>query len=263
LWPVSTSGRSVPRKRAAPRPARRATTGRPRSRPGPSDVAPRDEILAAATRLFATQGYAGTTMSQIAREAGLQQSSLYYWFNRKELILQAAFGVNRAPLDFVIRMGTEPGSSALRLYRLMCFDIHQLCTAPVDVNEVERMAGAQPDVFADFWADRQALHDWVERLVRAGMAEGELREVDPVLTALNLLSANEGIPNWFRTQGDHRPDGDAPFRHPAYGSHEVAAHFAGLALRGLLRRPSELDRIVRAAAAFDDDEDQYRIETPG
>ena len=250
---MSTSGRSVPRKRgAATRPSRRAATGRPRTRPGSADLAPREEIIAAATRLFAAKGYAGTTMSEIAKEAGLQQSSLYYWFNRKELILQAAFGVNRAPLDFVIRMGTEPGSPALRLYRLMCFDIRQLCTAPVDVNEVERLAGAQPEVFADFWADRQALHDWVEQLLRAGMDGGEFHEVDPVLTALNLLSANEGIPNWFRTQAAHRPSGDAPFRHPAYDAGQTAAHFAALALRGLLRRPSDLARIVAAAATFDD-----------
>ena len=228
------------------------TTGRPRTRPGSRELAPRDEILAAATRLFAAKGYAGTTMSEIAREAGLQQSSLYYWFNRKELILQAAFGVNRAPLDFVIRMGTEPGSPALRLYRLMCFDIRQLCTAPVDVNEVERLAGAQPDVFADFWADRQALHDWVEQLVRAGIDGGEFHDVDPVLTALNLLSANEGIPNWFRTQAEHRPDGGAAFRHPSYDDTDAAAHFAALALRGLLRRPSDLARIIRKADEFGD-----------
>lgn len=194
-------------------------------------------------------------MSEIAKGAGLQQSSLYYWFNRKELILQAAFGVNRAPLDFVIRMSTEPGSSALRLYRLMCFDIRQLCLAPVDVNEVERLAGAQPEVFADFWADRQALHGWVVQLVRAGIDGGELREVDPVLTALNLLSGNEGIPNWFRTQAEHRPDGEHPFTHPPYTAEQAASHAAGLAVRGLLRRPSDLTRIVRSAAALDDQAD--------
>lgn len=208
--------------------------------------------MAAATRLFAEQGYAGTTMSQIAKAAGLQQSSLYYWFNRKELILQAAFGVNRAPLDFVIRMSSEPGSPGLRLFRLLRFDIRQLCEAPCNVNEVERMAASQPEVFADFWADRQALHDWVQRLVTAGMDEGEFSDVDPALTALNLLSANEGIPNWFRNQADHRQGSDAAFRHRAYELDDVAGHFATLALRGLLRRPSDVARIVSRASTFDD-----------
>ena len=249
---VSRSGRTTTPRTGARAATPRSATGRPRSRPSAQELPPREEIIAAATRLFATQGYAGTTMSEIAKAAGLQQSSLYYWFNRKELILQAAFGVNRAPLDFVIRMGSEPGSAGLRLYRLLRFDIRQLCLAPCDVNEVERMAAAQPDVFADFWADRQALHDWVEQLVRAGMEGGEFREVDPVLSALNLLSANEGIPNWFRNQADHAPRSKADFRHPTYTVDEASEHFAGLALRGLLRRPSDLARIADRATAIDD-----------
>jgi AcrR family transcriptional regulator len=65
---------------------------------------PRHEIVAVATRLFAERGFAQTTMSEIARAAGLQQSSLWYWFEHKELILQAAFAVNRVPLEFIERM---------------------------------------------------------------------------------------------------------------------------------------------------------------
>ena len=41
--------------------------------------------------------------------AGLQQSSLYYWFKRKELILQAVFAVNRTPLEFIERIGAGSG----------------------------------------------------------------------------------------------------------------------------------------------------------
>lgn len=214
-------------------------------------MSPREEILAAAIALFAEKGYAGTTMSEIATAAGLQQSSLYYWFNRKELILQAAFGVNRAPLDFLIRTSDDPGSAGLHLYRVLRFDIVQLCRAPVDVNEVVRMASAQPQVFTDFWSERQALHDGVEALIEQGIADGELRPLDTTLTALNLLSADEGVPNWFRAQSAHSLDGPAAFRHRGYTVHEAASHFAGLALRGLLVDPSDLARIEREADALD------------
>jgi AcrR family transcriptional regulator len=44
----------------------------------------RQEILAAATRLFARQGYHGTTMSEIAREAEFSTGSLYNFFKNKE-----------------------------------------------------------------------------------------------------------------------------------------------------------------------------------
>ena len=78
-----------------------APVGRPRANPRPIEGSARDEVIAVATRLFSEQGFAQTTMAQIAEAAGLRQSSLYYYFRRKELILEATFSVNRAPLDFL------------------------------------------------------------------------------------------------------------------------------------------------------------------
>ena len=48
---------------------------------------PVDEILAAAGRLFGELGVGGTTMSRIAKDVGLRQSSLHYYFSRKEEIV--------------------------------------------------------------------------------------------------------------------------------------------------------------------------------
>jgi len=94
-------------------------------------------------------------MSDIARAAGLQQSSLYYWFRRKEMILQATLEVNRLPVEFLETLRTEEGPAALQLYRLLRFDTYQLCMSPFDVNEVERQAEQQRDVFAGYWEDNQ------------------------------------------------------------------------------------------------------------
>lgn len=227
--------------------------GRPRaSGARAGERSPRDEIVAAATRLFAERGFAQTTMSEIARAAGLQQSSLYYWFKRKELILQATFAVNRVPLEFIERIGAGSGSPGLKLYRLARFDTRQLCLSPCDVNEVERLASQQPDVFTDYWRDRQRLHNWVATLVRAGIDEGQFIEVDPELAALGLLSFNEGVQNWFRYQDLHQPGTGSRFAHPPYDADEVAQFLASTALRALLRRPSELRHLQAQAAGLDD-----------
>ena len=100
---------------SSPSPASREESarplGRPRSTGGASVGSPRDEIIAAAGQLFSERGYARVTMSDIARAAGLQQSSLYYWFRKKELVLQATFAVNRIPLEFINRIGARSGSA--------------------------------------------------------------------------------------------------------------------------------------------------------
>lgn len=233
----------------------RAPVGRPRANPRPLEGSARDEILRAATRLFAELGFAQTTMAQIAEEAGLRQSSLYYYFRRKELILQATFAVNRAPIEFLKRISRDPGSAALRLYRLVRFDVVQLCLAPCDVNEVWRISLVQSDLFGEFWVDRRDLHRRVARLVRDGVDEGSfLEDTDARFTALSLMSANEGAQNWWRQRDERRLDGapaDAP---PRYAPADVGERTAATALRSLLKRPSALGAIQRQAAVYDDAE---------
>ena len=209
-------------------------------------MAPRDEILGAATRLFAERGIADVTMSEIANRAGLRQASLYYWFRRKEEILaEIVEQVNRVPLEFVLKLEEEAGDPAVQLWRLVRFDVEALCRFPFDINEVHRLSRRAPDAFEVYWRERQALNDAVERLVERGVAAGRFRPVDARLAALVVLSDDEGVQNWFRPIDGRRlaggPDGDYPVD-------EIAEFVAELALRGLLADPAGLDR-VRADAA--------------
>lgn len=225
-------------------------TGRPRlSGVRPSDGAAVDEIVAVATRLFMEKGYAQTTMRDIANSVGLRQSSLYYYFNRKELILKASFSLNRAPLTFIEQL--EGGSPGLRLYRFSRFDTCQLCQSPWDVNEVERLADLHRDLFEELWRDRQGLQDRVVELITEGIAARQFEPADPQLTALAVTSFDEGVQNWYRRQVHHQPGGDSPFVYPAYSVRQVSDLVAAAALRLVLRNPEDLTDIKQQAMAFD------------
>ncbi len=50
----------------------------------------RERILAASLKLVSSKGYAGTSISMICREAGLNASSLYWFFRNKEDLLLSA-----------------------------------------------------------------------------------------------------------------------------------------------------------------------------
>jgi AcrR family transcriptional regulator len=236
-------------------PATRRPVGRPRlntGSPADPDASPRDTIIAAATRLFAERGYAETTMSDIAREAGLQQSSLYYWFRRKELILQEALVVNRAPLEFIGRVGAGSGSPALKLYRLLRYDTRQLALSPIDFNEIERIAENQPEEFIDFWRDYTRLHEWVVSLVRAAIDEDLFIDCHPDETATGLLCFNEGVQKRYRHQERHSQRGGNPFAHKSLTADQWAELEATMAVRSLLKNPEQICEIQRLAAAFDD-----------
>lgn len=56
-------------------------------------VRTRSEIISAAHDLFVRQGYHGTSMRQIAQEAGIAPGSLYNHFKNKEAVFIAVFNV--------------------------------------------------------------------------------------------------------------------------------------------------------------------------
>jgi len=54
------------------------------SKPQPGDATSREQLLAAASRVFARAGYHGASMSEIAAEAGFSKGALYWNFASKE-----------------------------------------------------------------------------------------------------------------------------------------------------------------------------------
>jgi TetR/AcrR family transcriptional regulator len=202
--------------------------GRPRAR---QDLAgghdPREQIVAAASDLFASRGVDEVTMAQIAEAAGLQQSSIYYWFRSKSDVLGSILErVNRIPLAIVERELQATGPVAERLRRLVREDVLALCAFPFDINEVHRLATRSPEDFPGYWDERRRLDEEVEALVAEGVATGELRPVDARLAARSLLAADEATQHWYRPEGAS-----------GYSAEEVADHVAEATVRSLLAHP--------------------------
>ena len=51
----------------------------------------RQKILMAALQAFGEKGYASTTVSQIAKEAGISKGLIYHYFSSKEEVLKGIF----------------------------------------------------------------------------------------------------------------------------------------------------------------------------
>ena len=190
-------------------------------------------------------------MSDIARAVGLQQSSLYYWFRNKEQLLQETLLVNRAPLKFIAEVGAGSGSPAVKLYRLLRFDTIQLAMSPIDFNEIQRIAHDQRREFHQFWTDYERLRQWVVDLIGAAINEGRFIDCDKEETAGLLLNFDEGAQKRTRL---HTDQGDR-----VEEANRVGEQVATIAVRGLLKRPSEITRIAALAATFDDAEVALRV----
>jgi AcrR family transcriptional regulator len=217
-------------------------TGRPRLHPRAGLGDPSDEIMAVASRLFGERGVAATTMSQIAREAGLQQSSLYYYFRGKEDVLSAIVAkANVIPLALVRRVQRDGGSSPVRLFRFVRGDVAALCALPFDINEVHRFASRDRQRFARYWTERRRLQRTLVSMVRDGIADGMLRDVEPKLTAITIMSNDEAVQNWFRH--DPAPLGDAI---------AIGTSLAELTVGGVLADSRRLAAVRREADELDE-----------
>ncbi|WP_437618337.1 TetR/AcrR family transcriptional regulator [Sorangium sp. So ce1151] len=251
--PEKAEGRPSPEGRPSAEGSPRRM-GRPRKTPQRSELAPREQILAAAGRLFAERGVVEVSMLEIAEAAGLRQSSLYYWFRRKELIVAEILQqVNRLPLSYARALEERGGTADVQLWRFVRFDVETVCGFPLEITEIHRFSERDPAAFATYWAERRALTEAVAAIVGRGVGEGKLRAVDAYLCALTVLAQDESVQNWYRPEGAGRVHPLAASDPAALGyrTAEIAELVADQTVGGLLARPSRLAALRKKAAAAD------------
>lgn len=83
----------------------------------------RSEILAASSKLFATKGYTGTSMRDIAADTGMLAGSLYYHFDSKEALAATMVGALRDDIVEVAQRPPEPGESPIEAIRRFALGI--------------------------------------------------------------------------------------------------------------------------------------------
>lgn len=152
----------------------------------------RVDILAAARRLFAENGYASTTTGQIAETAGVTVGALFHHFDGKPGLFRTVFGQIEGELEATIReaaekaggsaMGVENFLAGFRAYlefaRRREFYRIVMLEGPVVLGEAEWHA-------LDARRGAAALVEGLEALVAGGILED--RPIRPL--ALLLLGA--------------------------------------------------------------------------
>ncbi|HEX7038280.1 MAG TPA: helix-turn-helix domain-containing protein [Pseudomonadales bacterium] len=229
----SGAGRSAGAEGGDPRP-RRGRVGRPRAA-GPSSGDPREEILAAARRLFRQKGFAATSTREIARLAGLRQPSLFHHFPNKEALLrEVAVGAVQPVLAFVAAEARERRPADVALYRLIRFDTWHLCTNPNALGSPFNLPEMTREQLPEFWTLRDRLAGEYERLLRRGRRERLFVLEDVRMTSRMLFALGESV---LEVDPDERQRRAA----------KLAAATANLALRAVLADPSRLASVRREA----------------
>lgn len=184
----------------------------------------RREIDEVASELFHANGYAATSVRDIARALDIQGASLYAHVASKEDLLwaivdQAATEFERAADRAVA--DTPTADAVERLAALVEAHVEVVTADPerssVFVTEWRHLSAERRTAIA---TRRDAYEARFRATIDEGASVGAFRATDAAIAATFVLTALNGIATWYRPEGRLSPD-------------RIADHYVELALRSL------------------------------
>jgi AcrR family transcriptional regulator len=166
------------------------------------------QILSESARLFATNGYDGTSMRDIAEACGISKSLLYHHFaDKDEIFARIALGSTRELYQFVVDRLPEGAAPSERVRAFM--------TATGEYFQRYRWAWLAST--SAFWNDpeqrrqkeRMMWRDRYEGLIRTliqdAIEAGEFRALDVPLSGRLVLSALNWMHRWYQPEKGMAP----------------------------------------------------------
>ncbi|MGY0505022.1 TetR/AcrR family transcriptional regulator [Luteimonas sp. e5] len=215
---------------ARPAPARPAL-GRPK------DPAKRAAVLAAATQLFATHGFDGASMEQIAQLAGVSKLTVYSHFGDKEGLLTAVVEAH-CEREMPLELFDPSPEMPLRPRLLQIALAFSAMVNDADTIAAQRMLSAPqaqpPALVRRYWsAGPMRIQNGLAELLQRRVEAGELAIDDPTQAASHFFALLKGEP-YARAMIGHPdlPDADALERHAHSVVDLFLAAFTPAAKRG-------------------------------
>lgn len=147
----------------------------------------RRQILAAATKLFARQGFHGTTTRQIAKEVGVEEIILFRLFPSKEelywAVIEAKCQGTPARRSLESRLAVETDDA--KLFTGIAADLLERMSADPSLTRLLLFSALESHELSDRFY-RQYAAEYYETLaahVRRGIRAGRYRRADPLLAA--------------------------------------------------------------------------------
>ncbi len=164
----------------------------------------RDDVIAAAGRLFAERGYHGTSMRDLGNELGLLGSSLYSHVDGKQQLLVevvergGAFFQQSADQALAVE-----GTAGDRLRALIAGHIDVVLDHFPEVRTFLSEASALDDGYrADVVAARDRYEAAYRSVLKEGAADGSFSaDLDVPVTAIFILSVLNAIDRWYDEGG--------------------------------------------------------------
>lgn len=164
----------------------------------------KDVITKKATRLFKEKGFSATTMRDLAEAIGIEAPSLYNHISGKSEILQEicykVANLFTSNLDSV-----EAGQNSIlqKIEQIVRFHIRMMLDEyeSVYISDHEWKHLSEP-YLSNFKNQRRNYRSRLAVMIKEGIDRKEIKNIDPYITVLTILSAIGGIEMWHRSKKD-------------------------------------------------------------
>jgi len=188
----------------------------------------KDVVLLAAVDNFARLGYHGTTMRDIARDAGITVASIYHHFPSKQRMLQDIMARTLSDLlaltrGALLRAGASPVEqldAGVRAWVL--FHTSRRAEALIGASEIRSLDEPGRRLVVALRDEQEAMF---RDVVARGVAEGSFTTPYPREAVRAIISMGNAIASWYRPGGE-------------LSAEETADRYAALALATLLTSAS-------------------------
>lgn len=170
---------------------------------GPKTLA---AIREAGLKLIRLHGYEAMSLRQLAAEVGIQQGSLYNYFDTKQDLLFALVAGHMedllAALDEARADPDWPGDPVARLEAFTRFHVtYHLARADEVFISYSELRSLEPANYRRIVALRRRYEAALAAILEEGVAAERLDVPDCKVAAFAILGMLAGIPTWFRSRG--------------------------------------------------------------
>jgi AcrR family transcriptional regulator len=186
-------------------------------------------IQTSAAELFASRGYASTSMQDIAEAAGIMKGTLYHFYRNKELLLYdllfEALTVPQRDLEAIIQSELSSPSKIREIIGTMVRYHHDSLALMVTFTREDISSISDPKLKNELEARQRRYQDAWESIVEAGVKSGELRsDLDQRLVSFGIIGMVNWMYKWYSPGGRASVD-------------MITETFAAMVLEGLTAPP--------------------------
>lgn len=174
------------------------------TRPDTRDGAPgATRVRHAGITLFASRGFHGTGIRDLAGEAGMSSASLYHHMSSKETLLAEIMTTALRRLNAAARIVTgHVTDPADRLSRLIALHVLTHAMRPAETRVVDNeVAALTPATRESVVQLRDEYEDLFGDAITDGTESGAFATTEPTLARLALLEMCNGVARWYSPDG--------------------------------------------------------------